>query len=94
MKNLRDYILAVELAESQVPERDQGGYNDESGMVMGNLNTIMSACEKLLRTINENENLPEWVQAKVTMAKQNITSVAEYMSSQHAQGKVYDQERE
>lgn len=94
MKNLRDYISAIELLESQVPEKDQGEYDDEAGMVMGNINTIMSACEELLKTIHENENLPEWVQAKVTMAKQNISSVAEYMSGQHAQGKIYHQDND
>lgn len=94
MKNLRDYIAAVELLESTVPDQDRGEYDDEAGMVMGNINTIMSACEKLLKTIHKDENLPEWVQAKVTMAKQNMSSVAEYMSGQHAQGKVYHQDRE
>jgi len=94
MKNLRDYISVIELAESEVPNQDRGEYDDESGMLTGNLKNIMSACEELLRTIHENENLPEWVQAKVTMAKQNISSVAEYMSGQHAQGKVYDQSQD
>lgn len=94
MKNLRDYIKLVEIAESNIPDRDRSEYDDEAGMVMGNLKTIMRSCDELLNTINRDENLPEWVQDKLAMAKQNISSIADYMQSQHDQGIVYSQDKD
>jgi len=91
MKNLREYIELVELAESQIPEKDRSEYDDEAGMVMGNLKTIMRSCDELLNTLKSDENLPEWVQEKLAMAKQNIAGITDYMRSQHEQGLVYRQ---
>jgi hypothetical protein len=39
------------------------------------------------------ENLPEWVEEKVSMSKQNMVTVSQYLQSQHDQGHVYEATR-
>ena len=67
-------------------------YSDEVDMVKNNLLTIIRACKALAETMQSGENLPEWVEEKVSMSKQNMVTVAEYLQSQHDQGHVYDED--
>lgn len=67
-------------------------YSDEVDMVENNLHTIIRACKALAETMQSGENLPEWVEEKVSMSKQNMVTVAEYLQSQHEQGHVYDED--
>ena len=84
MKTLREYIEIVENLHDTSDEE----YSDEVGMANTDLSTIMRACRELSKTLVTNEDLPEWVQEKLVMAKQNITTIRDYMISQHEQGKV------
>lgn len=61
-------------------------YSDEAGMVKDNIHTIVRTMTELCREIKDNEDLPEWVQEKIASAKGMLTSVADYMLSQHEQG--------
>jgi len=65
-------------------------YSDEVDMVKNNLLTIIRACKELANTIESGENLPEWVEEKVSMSKQNMVTVSQYLQSQHQQGHVYE----
>jgi len=67
-------------------------YSDEVDMTKNNLLTIIRACKALDKTMKSGENLPEWVEEKVSMSKQNMVTVAEYLQSQHEQGHVYDED--
>jgi hypothetical protein len=67
-------------------------YSDEVDMVKNNLLTIIRACKELADTLKEGENLPEWVEEKISMSKQNMITVSEYLQSQHDQGHIYDED--
>ena len=65
---------------------DNAEYDDESGMAHTNLHTIIRAAEGLLDTIDDNENLPEWVQEKIANVEGMIVSSWDYLKSQEEQG--------
>lgn len=61
-------------------------YNDEAGTAHGHLITITRATAGLMRTIEQNENLPEWVQEKIAKAEYMLVSVWDYLQSQEQRG--------
>lgn len=67
---------------------DHQEYNDEAGMFKNDLQTIQRVSEHLEKAILDNENLPEWCQAKIAQAKGMVVSVMDYMISQHENGKI------
>jgi hypothetical protein len=69
-------------------ESFNGEYDDEAGMFKNDLQTIQRVSTHLEREIKDNENLPEWCQAKISQAKGMIVAVMDYMISQHENGIV------
>ena len=65
---------------------DNGEYSDEAGMAHGNLITIAKAARGLLHTIDQHEDLPEWVQEKIAKVEGMLVSAWNYLQSQEAQG--------
>lgn len=63
-----------------------GEYDDEAGMAQGNLYTIAKAAQGLLDTIDDRDNLPEWVQEKIAKVEGMLVTVWNYLQSQKAQG--------
>jgi hypothetical protein len=66
---------------------DQQEYNDEAGMAKNNLHTIVRTATHLEKALGDQENLPEWVQEKISQIKGMMVTVMEYMISQHEMGK-------
>ena len=58
-----------------------GEYDREGDMAKDQLRTIDSAAEELYAILDANENLPEWVQKKVTLAVDYIDTARDYMKS-------------
>ena len=73
-------------AESVAENYDNGEYSDEAGMAHGNLITIAKAARGLLDTIDQHEDLPEWVQEKIAKVEGMLVSAWNYLQSQEAQG--------
>ena len=67
-------------------EFDSAEYNDETGMVKNDIHTIVRVMTHLCRELKDDENLPEWVQGKISTAKGMLVNVMDYMISQHEQG--------
>lgn len=67
---------------------DYDEYNDEAGMAKNNLQTIVRASTQLEQVIDDNENMPEWCQEKLAVAKGMIVTVMNYIISQHEQGNI------
>jgi len=67
-------------------EFDSAEYNDEAGMVKTNLITTIRMALELAKCLDDNENVPEWCQEKIAVAKGMIVAVGDYIISQHAQG--------
>jgi hypothetical protein len=63
-------------------------YDDEAGMVENNLETLDRAVEGLDDLINSGDNLPEWCQEKIAVAKSMLVSVWDYMYSEEASDEV------
>ena len=58
-----------------------GEYDREGDMAKDQLRTIDSAAEELYAILDANENLPEWVQKKITLAVDYIDTARDYMKS-------------
>lgn len=60
---------------------DQGEYDREGDMAIGQLNTIDDAADELRSILSADDNLPEWVQNKITKAVDYIDTARDYMKS-------------
>ena len=67
-------------------EFDSAEYNDEAGMAKTNLVTTIRTSLELAKHVNDNDNLPEWCQEKLAVAKGMIVAVGDYIISQKKQG--------
>jgi hypothetical protein len=74
------------IKEQGVAEGQNGEYDDEAGMAETNLHTIARAARGLLDTIDDHENLPEWVQEKIAKVEGMMVSAWDYLESQEEQG--------
>jgi hypothetical protein len=64
---------------------DQGEYDREGDMAQQDLHTIVDAAKELHAILASDENLPEWVQAKITKALDYIDTARDYVKSSHAE---------
>lgn len=69
-----------------ITENFNGEYDDEAGMAQTNLHTIARAAQGLLDTIDDKENLPEWVQEKIAKVEGMMVTAWDYLRSQEEQG--------
>lgn len=76
------YRKELGMNESLEEQKDDAEYNDEGGMAISQLKTAKSAVEELMSIIKDNDNLPEWVQSKLTKAVDYMDSVRDYMASE------------
>jgi hypothetical protein len=68
--------------EKDVGEGNNPEYDDEAGMADNNLETLKRAVEGLDDMISTGDNLPEWCQEKIAVAKSMLVSVWDYMESE------------
>jgi hypothetical protein len=61
--------------------KDEGEYDYEGAMAKTLLQTICRNAEELKNMLEDDENLPEWVQAKITKAEDYITTSLDYLKS-------------
>ena len=80
--------LSWNKAEHDVAEEYNAEYDDEAGMADNNLETLDRAVEGLDNLINSGDNLPEWCQEKIAVAKSMLVSVWDYMYSEEASDEV------
>ena len=71
-----DYTIKG-VAEEYNPE-----YDDEAGMADNNLETLRRAVDGLDDLIQSGDNLPEWCQEKIAVAKSMLVAVWDYMESE------------
>jgi hypothetical protein len=60
---------------------DAGEYDQEGDMARQDLATAANAAEELRSILDSDENLPEWVQSKITKAVDYLDTVRDYMKS-------------
>jgi hypothetical protein len=61
-------------------------YDDEAGMADNNLETLRRAVDGLDDLIGAGDNLPEWCQEKIAVAKSMLVNVWDYMASEEERG--------
>jgi hypothetical protein len=61
---------------------DKGEYDQEGDMAKDDLQSLAMAAKELHSILGDNENLPEWVQSKITKALDYINSSNQYMHQQ------------
>jgi 6-pyruvoyl-tetrahydropterin synthase len=85
---MENYIYAQEEENDEHEQKgnepsadDKAEYDQEGRMGKNRLTTIKDAATELETMLQDNENLPEWVQDKITMAADYIDTVRDYMKS-------------
>jgi len=68
-------------------DADAGEYDYEGDMAKDDLQTIIRAARRLTGMLDDNENMPEWVQSKINKAADYVDTAADYIeSNQDEQG--------
>lgn len=80
------------MGESDVPMDKKGEYDDEAGMARNQLHNASKAAKELESIIGSGEDLPEWVQAKITLAADYLKKVDDVMSARHEHGMEYHED--
>lgn len=70
--------------QEEVATHDQGEYDREGEMAQQDLSTAADAAEELRSILDSDENLPEWVQSKITKAVDYLDTVRDYMKSKQS----------
>jgi hypothetical protein len=65
--------------------KDPNEYDYEGEMAKTQLRTIEDAAKQLHALLSDDENLPEWVQSKITKATDYLDSARDYMVSKKRQ---------
>jgi hypothetical protein len=69
-------------ATSRAEEGFNPEYDDEAGMADNNLETLKRAVDGIDNVIQTGDNLPEWCQEKIAVAKSMLVAVWDYMLSE------------
>ena len=72
-------VAGVAIGEAK---EDPGEYDYEGEMAKSQLRSILHNAKMLHDMLEENTNLPEWVQSKITLAEDYVVTAAQYMQSQ------------
>ena len=77
--------------EEAVTSIDKGEYDYEGQMTRTQLQTILRNSKDLIEMISNSDNMPEWVQSKITLAQDYISSVRDYLQSKGELGEEVEQ---
>ena len=69
-------------------EKEKQEYDYEGDMAMSQLKSIIANSQKMHDMLSDDTNLPEWVQSKITLAEDYISTAANYM-----QGEMNEEKR-
>ena len=70
------------MQEEKKDKYDEGEYDQEGDMAKSDLRSIIANAQKLHDMIDDADNLPQWVQSKITVAEDYISTVANYMTAE------------
>ena len=62
-------------------EKDEEEYDYEGDMVKSDLRSIIANANRIIDMVEDNDNLPEWCQSKVTIAEDYVSTVANYLTA-------------
>ena len=61
---------------------DEGEYDREGDMAKSDLRSIIANAQRVHDMLEDDTNLPEWVQSKITLSEDYISTVANYLASE------------
>ena len=70
------------MQEEKKDKYDEGEYDREGDMAKSDLRSIIANAKRLHDMIEDADNLPEWVQSKITIAEDYVSTVANYMTAE------------
>jgi hypothetical protein len=74
--------VQVQATNEEVDAEDKGEYDYEGDMAISQLKSIITHSIRLKDMLEPDTNLPEWVQAKITLAEDYVVTAANYMEGQ------------
>ena len=80
--------IAMKKAGDKPMNEYNAEYDDEAGMADNNLETLERAVEGIDNLIQTGDNLPEWCQEKIAVAKSMLVAVWDYLYSEEASDEV------
>jgi hypothetical protein len=78
----KDGVARLPKEKKDVAEGYNAEYDDEAGMADNNLETLERAVDGIDNLIQAGDNLPEWCQEKIAVAKSMLVTVWDYMKSE------------
>ena len=69
------------MAKANEAKEDPAEYDQEGDMAKTQLRSIKYHADELHEMLSDNDNLPEWVQSKLTLAQDYLQTVCDYMYS-------------
>ena len=83
-----DLEQIVDVIDEALDWIDRGEYDYEGAMARTQLMTICRSAQELVDILKDDENMPEWVQSKITKAEDYISSVNDYLKSRYDLNKM------
>jgi len=74
--------IAQQMGEEVKDVADVGEYDYEGDMAKSQLRSILANAKRLHDMLEDKDNLPEWVQSKITLAQDYIMTAADYMDGE------------
>ncbi len=72
----------AKLGEAIKDKFDIGEYDQEGDMAKSDLRSIIANAKRVHDMLEDDDNLPEWVQSKITKAEDYMSTVANYMEAE------------
>ena len=69
-------------------EKEKQEYDYEGDMAMGQLKSIIANSQRMHDMLSDDTNLPEWVQSKITLAEDYISTASNYMQGEMNEQKL------
>jgi hypothetical protein len=76
------HVKKMAMQEEKKDKFDIGEYDQEGDMAKSDLRSIIANAQKMHDMLDDADNLPEWVQSKITKAEDYISTVANYMAAE------------
>jgi hypothetical protein len=93
MKNFRQLSKSVAEQKLTTEAKEKTEYDYEGDMARGQLQSVINNAQRVHDMLEDNDNLPEWVQSKITLAEDYISTVANYMMSELDEGAIPSTEK-
>lgn len=79
------------LGKTMLEAKEKTEYDYEGDMAMGQLKSIIANSQRMHDMLSDDTNLPEWVQSKITLAEDYISTASNYMQGEMSEEAQLDE---